>query len=72
MLTLTTSRSSGGMTMLSGPVGLSGDECTDDSRRSLVGLGVDVAAEPLFPLFLLRAMLGVGSRCWALLGMTAK
>ena len=70
MLTLTRSRSSGGMTMLSGPVGLSGDECTDDSRRgrSLVGLGVDGAAEPLFPLFLLRGMLCAGSLWWALLG----
>jgi hypothetical protein len=44
LLTLTTSRSSGAMAMLNGPVGLSGEECDSLRSRSRVGLGDDATA----------------------------
>jgi hypothetical protein len=54
LLTLTTSRSSGAIVTLNGPVGLSGEEC-DDSRRR-VGLGVDDATDAPLIGFLLRGI----------------
>jgi len=59
LLTLITSRSSGAMEMLSGPVGRSGEEAEDETACERDGLGVR-GSRSLFAAFFMRAIANGG------------